>query len=135
MREGGQYYVDKTAFLGDVLRAPPQVLLFPRPRRFGKSLNLSMLKYFPGPYRAAGHDEPPRNGVKYPGDGRLRAGRGDRAARVVRKLAQEALQEDGESLRVSRLPPMPASIHDRAPKDIEAHDHVFLMGLLVTLEE
>ena len=46
LREGGKYYVDKTEFISDVLRAPPQVLLFPRPRRFGKSLNMSMLKYF-----------------------------------------------------------------------------------------
>ncbi|MDC3954377.1 AAA family ATPase [Polyangium jinanense] len=46
LREGGRYYVDKTELICDVLRAPPQVLLFPRPRRFGKSLNLSMLKYF-----------------------------------------------------------------------------------------
>ncbi|TKD12992.1 hypothetical protein E8A74_00030 [Polyangium fumosum] len=46
LREGRRYYVDKTAFIGEVLRAPPQVLLFPRPRRFGKSLNMSMLKCF-----------------------------------------------------------------------------------------
>jgi len=39
------YFVDKSLFIRDVEQSP-QVLLFPRPRRFGKTLNLSMLKYF-----------------------------------------------------------------------------------------
>lgn len=39
-------YVDKTALAADVVRAADQVLLFPRPRRFGKTLNLSMLRYW-----------------------------------------------------------------------------------------
>lgn len=39
-------YVDKTEFIEDVLSNPAAVLLFPRPRRFGKSLNLSTLRYF-----------------------------------------------------------------------------------------
>ena len=46
VREGGFYYVDKTALLDDVLAESAQVLLAPRPRRFGKTLNLSMLRYF-----------------------------------------------------------------------------------------
>ena len=46
VREGGLAYVDKTALIGDVLQAGAEVLLFPRPRRFGKTLNLSMLRYF-----------------------------------------------------------------------------------------
>lgn len=43
IRDGGYYYVDKTAFIDDVLRRPFQALLYVRPRRFGKSTNLSML--------------------------------------------------------------------------------------------
>jgi hypothetical protein len=39
-------YVDKTQFIEDVLGDPATVLLFPRPRRFGKSLNLSTLRFF-----------------------------------------------------------------------------------------
>ena len=39
-------YVDKTQLISEILRDKSQVLLFPRPRRFGKTLNLSMLKYF-----------------------------------------------------------------------------------------
>ncbi|WP_167511413.1 AAA family ATPase [Pseudobutyrivibrio xylanivorans] len=40
------YYVDKTALIKDVIDYRPQVALFLRPRRFGKSLNLDMLKTF-----------------------------------------------------------------------------------------
>jgi hypothetical protein len=43
IRRAGQRYVDKTAFIVDVLRAEAEVLLLPRPRRFGKTLNLSTL--------------------------------------------------------------------------------------------
>ncbi|AGP40113.1 hypothetical protein BE04_47900 [Sorangium cellulosum] len=39
-------YVDKTAFIAEVLQNPAEVLLFSRPRRFGKTLNQSMLRYF-----------------------------------------------------------------------------------------
>lgn len=40
------YYVDKTNFIRDLLRARGSVNLFTRPRRFGKSLNINMLKSF-----------------------------------------------------------------------------------------
>ncbi len=40
------YYVDKTAMIRDLLNAWGEVNLFTRPRRFGKSLNMSMLKAF-----------------------------------------------------------------------------------------
>lgn len=46
LREGGFYYVDKTGFIEDVLDESAKVLLIPRPRRFGKTLNLSMLQCF-----------------------------------------------------------------------------------------
>jgi hypothetical protein len=46
VREDGFYYVDKSALIEDVLTESAQVLLAPRPRRFGKTLNLSMLRYF-----------------------------------------------------------------------------------------
>jgi hypothetical protein len=46
LREGGYAYIDKTYFIRDVARAEPQVLLFPRPRRFGKTLNMSMLRAY-----------------------------------------------------------------------------------------
>ena len=40
------YYVDKTNLIRDLLMQWSKVNLFTRPRRFGKSLNMSMLKYF-----------------------------------------------------------------------------------------
>lgn len=40
------YYVDKTGLIRDLLRNLGKVNLFTRPRRFGKTLNMSMLKYF-----------------------------------------------------------------------------------------
>lgn len=40
------YYVDKTSMIRDLLRRRGKVNLFTRPRRFGKSLNMSMLKCF-----------------------------------------------------------------------------------------
>ena len=40
------YFVDKSLFIKGIVEEGAQVLLIPRPRRFGKSLNMSMLKYF-----------------------------------------------------------------------------------------
>ena len=40
------YYVDKTGLITELLQNWGKVNLFTRPRRFGKSLNMSMLKYF-----------------------------------------------------------------------------------------
>lgn len=40
------YYVDKTGMIRELLEEWGKVNLFTRPRRFGKSLNMSMLKYF-----------------------------------------------------------------------------------------
>ena len=40
------YYFDKTKFIEEIIEDGSQVKLFARPRRFGKTLNMSMLKYF-----------------------------------------------------------------------------------------
>ena len=40
------YYFDKTKFIDEVIKDGAKVKLFTRPRRFGKTLNMSMLKYF-----------------------------------------------------------------------------------------
>ncbi len=48
LREPGVLFVDKTDLIRRVLLDKFQTLLFPRPRRFGKSTNLSMLRYFLG---------------------------------------------------------------------------------------
>jgi len=44
--ERNYYYFDKTKFIENLLEAGFKVNLFTRPRRFGKTLNMSMLKYF-----------------------------------------------------------------------------------------
>ncbi len=43
---GKYYYVDKTLFIRELLDIKGEVNLFTRPRRFGKTLNMSMLRYF-----------------------------------------------------------------------------------------
>ena len=40
------YYIDKTKWIGEILEDKSKIKLFTRPRRFGKTLNMSMLKYF-----------------------------------------------------------------------------------------
>ncbi|MCX4342224.1 MAG: AAA family ATPase, partial [Lachnospiraceae bacterium] len=42
----GYYFIDKTNFMRDLLELKGDVNLFTRPRRFGKTLNMSMLQYF-----------------------------------------------------------------------------------------
>ena len=46
IRTKGFYYVDKTRMITELLHNWSKVNLFTRPRRFGKSLNMSMLKHF-----------------------------------------------------------------------------------------
>lgn len=44
--QGNYYYVDKTGFIKELLDKKGEVNLFTRPRRFGKTLNMSMFQYF-----------------------------------------------------------------------------------------
>jgi len=44
--ENNNYFVDKSLFIKEVIDNQSLVILLPRPRRFGKTLNLSMLQYF-----------------------------------------------------------------------------------------
>ena len=46
IRRHGYYYVDKTQLIEQVLNRRNKVSLFTRPRRFGKTLNMSMLQHF-----------------------------------------------------------------------------------------
>ena len=46
LREGGALYVDKTAFVAKIVESKTQYYFLARPRRFGKSLFLSTLRYF-----------------------------------------------------------------------------------------
>ena len=44
--EENYYFVDKSLFIKNIVEDGSEVILLPRPRRFGKTLNMSMLKYF-----------------------------------------------------------------------------------------
>ncbi|MES2200294.1 MAG: AAA family ATPase, partial [Chlamydiota bacterium] len=44
--EDGYAYVDKTLFIQEIRERGTELALIPRPRRFGKTINMSMLKYF-----------------------------------------------------------------------------------------
>lgn len=46
IRQFDFYYVDKTKLIEQLLEQWGKVNLFTRPRRFGKTLNMSMLRYF-----------------------------------------------------------------------------------------
>ena len=46
IRQEEFYYIDKTKLLEQLLEKWGKVNLFTRPRRFGKTLNMSMLRYF-----------------------------------------------------------------------------------------
>lgn len=45
LRDEGGYFVDKTLFIKEIIDGN-EVTLIPRPRRFGKTLNMTMLRYF-----------------------------------------------------------------------------------------
>lgn len=40
------YYIDKTMYIKDIIDNSSKVILVTRPRRFGKTLNMSMLRYY-----------------------------------------------------------------------------------------
>jgi hypothetical protein len=45
-QQNDSYYVDKSLFIREMIDLRSEVLLIPRPRRFGKTLNISMLQYY-----------------------------------------------------------------------------------------
>ena len=46
IRKDGDYYIDKTGLIQQIIENSAEVTLFTRPRRFGKTLNMSMLEHF-----------------------------------------------------------------------------------------
>ena len=46
IRNGGFYYIDKSGLIADILKEQAEVTLITRPRRFGKTLGMSMLENF-----------------------------------------------------------------------------------------
>lgn len=51
IRRNNFYYIDKTKLIEQLVETGGEVTLFTRPRRFGKTLNMSMLKAFLKPVR------------------------------------------------------------------------------------
>ena len=46
LRQAGDYFVDKSLLIEDVINGGHHIMLITRPRRFGKTVNLSMMRYF-----------------------------------------------------------------------------------------
>lgn len=46
LRTRDNYYIDKSLYIKDIIDNQSSVILVTRPRRFGKTLNMSMLKYY-----------------------------------------------------------------------------------------
>ena len=46
IRNGGFYYIDKSGLIAQILKEKAEMTLITRPRRFGKTLGMSMLKSF-----------------------------------------------------------------------------------------
>ena len=46
LRVNNNYYIDKTMYIKHIMDNKSKVILVTRPRRFGKTLNMSMLKYY-----------------------------------------------------------------------------------------
>ncbi len=46
LRIKDNYFIDKSLYIKDIIDNQSKVLLITRPRRFGKTLNMSMLRYY-----------------------------------------------------------------------------------------
>ncbi len=46
LRTENNYFIDKSLFIRDIIDDESEITLITRPRRFGKTLNMSMLKYY-----------------------------------------------------------------------------------------
>lgn len=46
LRVKQNYYIDKSKYIKDIIDNQSEIVLITRPRRFGKTLNMSMLRYY-----------------------------------------------------------------------------------------
>jgi hypothetical protein len=84
---GNYYYVDKTLLIKEIIDRGDLILLIPRPRRFGKTLNISMLKYF---YDCC----PETMGIKHPGSDNTAKSLFDSLA--IQKAGEKYLEKMGQ---------------------------------------
>lgn len=118
----GYYYADKTGFIKELLDKKGEVNLFTRPRRFGKTLNMSMLRYF----FEQGHDTE----ALFQGLEIMTAG--DRYLAHMGKYPVISL-----SLKSGKQPTFQMareSIQDEIIKEFNRHDHIKHSGMLLDNE-
>ena len=53
--DNNRYFIDKTLIVKEFLEDSGKIVLLPRPRRFGKTLNLSIIRYFFAKVRRGGN--------------------------------------------------------------------------------
>ncbi len=116
------YFVDKTAFLGAFLKNHAQVTLFTRPRRFGKTLTLSMMRYFLDIEGAEEH-RPLFDGLSIAGDPDATAEQGTRPVLFLTLKGWKGLTWDILQVRVRQQIGDLFSAHDvLLADDLKAYD-------------
>jgi len=108
---GDYLYIDKTELIRDVVTSGAEVLLLPRPRRFGKTLNMSMIRCF----LESGRDPSLFDGLRVMGDERARELQG--RFPVIFLSFKDAKQDDWEQCQ--------AHIADLVSEQYRAHFHRF----------
>ena len=116
------YFVDKTPFLGAFLKNHAKVTLFTRPRRFGKTLTLSMMRYFLDIEGAEEH-RPLFDGLSIAGDPDAMAEQGTRPVLFLTLKGWKGLTWDILQVRVRQQIGDLFSAHDvLLADDLKAYD-------------
>ena len=124
------YFVDKTAFLGAFLKNHAQVTLFTRPRRFGKTLTLSMMRYFLD-IEGAETNRPLFDGLAIEDDPAAMAEQGTRPVLFLTLKGWKGLTWDVLQVRVRQQLGDLFSAHDAIlSDDLKAYDRRKFQGIL-----
>ena len=116
------YFVDKTSFLCEFLKKHAKVTLFTRPRRFGKTLTLSMMRYFLDIEGAEEH-RPLFDGLSIAGDPDAMAEQGTRPVLFLTLKGWKGLTWDILQVRVRQQIGDLVSAHDvLLADDLKAYD-------------
>lgn len=116
------YFVDKTSFLCEFLKKHAKVTLFTRPRRFGKTLTLSMMRYFLDIEGAEEH-RPLFDGLSIAGDPDAMAEQGTRPVLFLTLKGWKGLTWDILQVRVRQQIGDLFSAHDvLLADDLKAYD-------------
>ena len=126
----GYYFIDKTLFIKELLEKRGDVNLFTRPGRFGKTLSLSMLKYF---FEDARDTDGTRRDNRYLFEGLniMKAGEGCLSCMgqypVISLSLKSGKQPDFEMAQDSLL--------DEIQKEYERHSYILQKGVLLKASE